>query len=1001
MKSSNPAVFSGSTIFKLVFAFVLIVQPLLMTGSPARAAKPSPGKVASANESPAAKEAAARAVVDANYGKLPLSFEANRGQADKQVKFLARTASSSLLLTNNEAVLTLAREEKAKNSSKAKQPLAFNEEPTRRITSTIRMKLLNANPNASIIGLEEQQAKSSYFVGSDPKQWTTDVPNYAKVRYEQVYPGIDLIFYGNPQKLEYDFVVAPGAEPKQIKLSFAGAQKMKIDASGDLVLTTKAGEVRQHKPVIYQAAEGERREVAGRYLLSGDRVEFEVGAYDASKPLVIDPIIVYATFFGNIPGAAIAVDSAGNAYVVGQVPATPGAFQGGVQLSVSKLNATGTALVYSARFSSNSDDRITDLAVDAAGNCYFTGYARSGSFPTTLGAFQTSYGRPDGYNAIVAKLNTQGNALVYSTFLKGDTPFPTTEPKTNLGKAIAIDTQGNAYITGYTNATDFPTTLGAYQPAIATYPTLPNYLPTYDDAFVAKLNPSGTALVYSTYLGAGSNGDDGKDIAVDKDGNAYVVGITTNGYVDVRLPQGAPFPVTPGAYRTSDTYGSGGGFIVTYAFAAKFNAGGTGLAYSTLLGSVHGSAEPVRIAIDNTGNAYVVGITASNTFPTSPGAFRRILGGPGEIFLTKLEPAGSELAYSTFLGGDFGDDSYDVKVDSEGNAHVVGITSSSDFPQVGLPPQTIGPGGNSGGFVTKLNAAGSGVIQSIVIKLARVEAIALDSAGNAYVTGASGLIQPTSNAYQTTPSTGFVAKITSPRSFATVSAASYTVDLASDVIASGFGSGLATATQVATATPLPTLLAGTTVKVRDSAGTERDAPLFFVSPTQINYLIPTGTPNGVATISVNSGDGVVSVATARVSSVAPGLFTADASGQGVAAAVALRIKADGTQTFEPISRFDPAQGQLVAIPIDLGLETDQVFLILYGTGIRFRSSLAAVSAKIGGMDGQVTFAGAQNDFVGLDQLNVRLPRGLMGRSAVDVILTVDGKAANTVRVSVK
>jgi uncharacterized protein (TIGR03437 family) len=343
-------------------------------------------------------------------------------------------------------------------------------------------------------------------------------------------------------------------------------------------------------------------------------------------------------------------------------------------------------------------------------------------------------------------------------------------------------------------------------------------------------------------------------------------------------------------------------------------------------------------------------------------------------------------------------------VDTEGNAHVAGLTHSSDFPQIGIPPQTIGIGEDSGGFVTKLNAAGSAVTQSIFIKRARNQAIVVDAGGNAYVTGTGGLLQPTPNAYQSTPSgqlSGFVAKITSPRSFATVSAASYAADLASEVIASAFGSGLATTTQVATTKPLPTTLAGVTVKVRDNAGAERNAPLFFVSPTQINYLIPNGTANGTATLSVNNGNDVLALTTTRINPVAPGLFTANASGQGLAAAVALRVKADGTQSFEPISQFDPVQGQLVATPIDLGPESDQVFLILYGTGIRFRSSLAAVNARIGGTDASVTFAGALQDFVGLEQINVRLPRTLIGRGAVDVVLSADGKSANTVRVSIK
>ncbi|MEP7336911.1 MAG: SBBP repeat-containing protein [Acidobacteriota bacterium] len=543
---------------------MLIVQPLLMTGSPARAAKPSVGEAASVNE------VAARAVVDANYGKLPLSFEINRGQADKQVKFLARAGSSSLLLKNDEAVLTLSREEKAKDSTKAARHFPLDEPPSRRITATVKMKLLNANPNPRIVGLEEQQAKSSYFVGSDPKQWTTDVPNYAKEKYEQVYPGIDLIFYGNPQKLEYDFVVAPGADPKQIKLNFAGAQKMRMDVNGDLLLQTKAGEVRQHKPVMYQEVNGERRAITGRYLLSGGQVGFEVGAYNASKPLVIDPIIVYATFFGGDGCRAVAVDKDGNAYVSAQIPATPGAFKGEGEYSVSKLNAAGTALIYSATFVIEQSDRINDLAVDAAGNCYFTGTTKSATFPTTPGAFQTSFGRTGNnfYNAFVTKLNAAGNTLLYSTFLGGDISSAN-EGKSTVGYAIALDAQGNAYVTGRTIMADFPVTPGAYQTSIRRYPFEP--APLAADAFVTKLNPTGSGLVYSTFLGAADAVDAGHGIAVDAAGNAYVSGVTGNGYIDVRRPQGGAFPITPGAYLTTDTYSSSGQFLGIFAFVTKFN----------------------------------------------------------------------------------------------------------------------------------------------------------------------------------------------------------------------------------------------------------------------------------------------------------------------------------------------------------------------------------------------------------------------------------------------
>lgn len=1004
MKASNPAAFSNATLFNLACAFVLIVPLLLLTGPPARATKPSPGKATAGNASSTLKEATARAALDANYGKLPLSFEANRGQADQAVKFVARGGNATLLLMADAAALTISRAASQRKSVKAKLAEAgANNEHF--LNATVRMQLLGANPNPQLTGCAQLPGKSSYFVGKDPKQWTTDVPNYAQVKYEQVYPGIDLLFYGNQQQLEYDFVIAPGAAPNQIKLKFTGAQQMRIERNGDLVLKTKAGEVRQHKPVVYQEVAGVRREVSGRYLLGKQHtVSFELGEYDAHLPLVIDPVFAYATFFGTRPGSAIAVDSAGNAYVVGQIPATPGAFQGiGSYRTVTKLNATGTAVIYSAGISGNQDDMINDIAVDSSGSAFITGRTESVNFPTTAGAFQTNFGRvaDNNHNAFVLKLNPAGNALVYSTFLKGDTPSPITEPKVNEGNAIAIDPQGNAYVTGYTNTTDFPTTPGAFQPNIATFPSSPgsNFPPM--DPFVTKLNPTGTGLVYSTFLGSASNIEDGKDIAVDKDGNAYVTCSTSNGYNDARRPPGTPFPVTPGAYQTTDTFGSEGGFIVRYASISKINPTGTALIYSTLIGSSPISSTPVEVAVDGGGNAYVIGITTSSTFPTTVGAFRRTFGGPGETFVTKLNPVGSNLVYSTFLGGDFGDDGYDIKVDSENNAHVGGVTSSSDFPQIGLPPQTIGPGGNSAAFLTKLNAAGSGVIQSIVIKLGRIEALALDSAGNAYVTGQGGQLEPTLNAYQSNPSTGFVAKITSPRSFLSVSAASYTPSLASESIIAAFGSGLATATQAAATTPLPTTLAGTTVKVRDSAGTERNAPLFFVSPTQINYLVPPSTANGAATITVSSSDGTLSIATPTINQVAPGLFTADASGQGLAAAVALRVKANGSQSFEPIARFDPTQSRFVPIPIDLGPEGEQVFLILYGTGIRFRSGLSAVNVTLGGVSAPVSYAAAQGSLAGLDQVNVQLPRTLVGRGEVAVALTADGQAANSVRVSIK
>jgi len=244
--------------------------------------------------------------------------------------------------------------------------------------------------------------------------------------------------------------------------------------------------------------------------------------------------------------------------------------------------------------------------------------------------------------------------------------------------------------------------------------------------------------------------------------------------------------------------------------------------------------------------------------------------------------------------------------------------------------------------------------------------------------------------------------LATPREAANVSAASYIASpIATEAIVSAFGSGLATATMAASTTPLPVTLAGTSVKVRDSAGVERSAPLFFVSPAQVNYLIPTGTVKGAATVTITSGDSAVSAGVTTIAAVAPGLFTADASGRGLAAALALRVKPDGSQQFEPVAQFDPAQNKFVAVPIDLAPETGQVFLILYCTGLRYRSALSAVKVRIGDVDSQVTFAGAQDEFVGLDQVNVRLAPSLIGRGEVDVALTADGQAANIVKIHIK
>src|SRR5438477_2498195 len=407
--------------------------------------------------------AAAEARVSQSYGKLPLHFEANEGQTHHDVRFLARGAGYSLYLTAGEAVLVLT-----KPNPDAKRDA--HSTPERRGTQArgtpvvVRMSLVGAAPKPPVSGLDELPGKANYLIGKDPTKWRTNVPTYAKVHYRAVYPGIDLVYYGNQRQLEYDFVVAPGADPNRIVLGFQGAERLEINAEGELVLHAAGEVIRQRVPVTYQEINGVRTKLEGRYVLKdAHRVGFQVAAYDQNRPLVIDPTLVYATYLGSSGwdyGSGIAVDAAGSAYVTGSTSSadfpTANALQaakaGFQNAFVTKLNPTGSALVYSTYLGGSRGDEGFGIAVDAAGSAYVTGGTGSADFPTTAGAFQTTYG---GGDAFVTKLNATGTALVYSTYLGGS--------RGDGGFGIAVDAAGSAYVTGSTNSTDFPTTPGAIQ----------------------------------------------------------------------------------------------------------------------------------------------------------------------------------------------------------------------------------------------------------------------------------------------------------------------------------------------------------------------------------------------------------------------------------------------------------------------------------------------------------------------------------------------------------
>ncbi len=682
---------------------------------------------APAGSAPAVKAATVdQSKILETYGQLPLSFEPNAGQTDARVKFLSRGPGYTVFLTSDEAVLALSAGSKGKNNSSGESaalPMAgFRDisQPRpqlRRSGAVLRMRLIGANKNAEVAGMEQLPGTTNYFLGKDPHDWRTNVVNYRKVGYRGVYPGVDLVYYGNQRQLEYDFVVAPGSNPAAIKVGFAGAPKMHLDdGTGDLVLSTKKGDVRFHKPVAYQMdaeesntaspADERKHFIESSFVLDAkNHVTFQLGAYDRSKALVIDPTLGYSTYLGgtgNDYATAIAVDSTGSAYVTGYTastnfPTTTGAFQtscgGGTACSsthinafVTKLNSTGTALVYSTYLGGSVKDYGYGIALDGSGDAFIAGTTYSADFPVTAGAYQTACGGgtcTDG-DIFITELNTTGSGLVYSTYLGGKSA--------NQANAIAVDSSGNAYFTGYTRSSNYPVTAGVFQPICASCKS------GFVDSYVTKLNSSGTALVYSTFLG-GNNANVGYAITIDSSDNAYVTGYTYS----------TNFPTTAGAFQTTLNGPTG-------VFVTKINSTASEKVYSTYLnGSATGTSACAAcgssIAVDAEGNAYVAGLTWETNFPTTPGAFQvNYAGGFHDAFVTKFNSTGTGLIYSTYIGGSGDDGATSITLDSSGTAYVKGNTFSTNFPTTpGALSTTYTAGTDSEAFVLMLNPAGSGL----------------------------------------------------------------------------------------------------------------------------------------------------------------------------------------------------------------------------------------------------------------------------------------------------
>jgi len=666
----------------------------------------------------------------------PLYFEPNQGQADSQVRFLARGQQQTLFLTAGEAVLQLSRLAE-KNFTEA-------------TTAALRFRFAGARADAPMHAQDALPGKSNYFIGRDAANWRAGVPHFGRVQYEQIYPGIDLAFYTNQDRLEYDLLVAPGADPARIALQISGAERITPSPNGDLILQTAAGDVVQQKPTAYQMVNGQRRLVRAQYRMDRGDVRFDLDAYDPSLPLVIDPVLLYSTFLGGSASEiawAIAVDAAGNSYVAGYTdsanfPVVGGAQAvsgGGRDIFVTKLNPTGTGIVYSTYIGGMGTEEARAIAVDAAGNAYVGGYTDGADFPATPGAFQTTFAGVD--DCVALKLNPTGSALLYSTYLGGNNEDP-------FG-GLAIDSVGNAYVGGSTRSLDFPTTPGSFQPSLT----------GYRDIFVTKLNTTGTALVYSTYVGGG-NFDDLLALTVDSSDQVHFTGRTFFNFSSI------PYPTTPGALQIS--YDGIRDVVVT-----TLNAAGSGLVFSTLLGGTDFD-EAQAIAVDAGGNTYVGGWTFSADFPTTPGAIQTALSGDNDGFVAKINPAGTALVYSTLLGGSFVGGTEVVRglaLDSVGNAWLTGGTQSTDFPVTNAFQAANAGSGDV--FIAKLNPAATALLFSTYLGSLFFDdgdAIALDAlpSPNAYVTGHTSW-GGSPNPFPTTPGVvqpalgggndGFVAKI--------------------------------------------------------------------------------------------------------------------------------------------------------------------------------------------------------------------------------------------------
>ena len=910
-------------------------------------------------------------------GRLPIIFEPNEGQAAPGVRFLSRQGGLLTLILDNEIVLLPSRRGKPREHTATDVPL--------------RIRFDGGRARAGAEGLEPTGGVSNYYRGRDRSRWQEGVPHYRRVILREVYPGIDVAFHGDTGRFEFDFEVAPGAAPDKVLLAVDGATGLELSESGDVRVLTARGEVRLRRPAVYQWTENERVEIPAAFeVLSDDRLAFEIGLYDETRPLVIDPIVEYATFLGGTQNDRInaaTVDADGNAYVTGSTdsfsyPARDGfdtIYGAFLDVIVTKMNSEGNGLLFSTYLGGDDSEAGHAITLGAEGMVYVAGHTESVSgdtfeFPTTEGAFDDTLGGVR--DAWVAQIDTDAGTLVFSTLLGG--------PRDDSAYAIRVDDSGNVHVAGETTGS-FPTTGGAYDRV---------YDGGGSDLFYVKLDPAGSAMLYSTYLGA-SGQERAPTMQLDHEGNAYLAGITDS--IDLRT--------TPGVLQPDRAGG-------TDIFVLKTDTSGDPPEFWTYLGGNRDEGQ-VSFVLDAARNMYITGFTEGFAFPVTADALFPTVAGLRDAFIVKLDMTASEVLYGTFIGGGGIDSGTSLALDHEGSILFAGTTASMDFP-VTADADDPTPSGGQDVFIAKLTSSGDRLLYSSYFgggnKLfVAASSLFLDSSEKTVVAGTfeftgSEDFPTTLNAFRTVrllgQHSGYLVK------FDLTEFGGVPQIVAGGIVGAGLSippvraispNGIFTiyGTLFAPEGPaiqvshddlidgrLPTRLAGVCVEVSGIR-----APMFVVTPNQLNVQSPTVLPPDLAEVTVITDcDGLdekrSNVATVATADATPEFFYFEFNEDGVNPIAAVNIVTG--ELIGPPGLF--GNGALTTVP---AFHNDFVVLYLTGLGLtnppfeagelpdRAAEVVVPTDITIGGVElraHELLYVGVTVGSAGLYQVNLNVRR---------------------------